>query len=234
MSEQTIRRTGRIVDIQATMPWLVAAGVYVLLLALGPRMLADPDTYSHVALGRWMLDHHTVPTTDPFSATLRGTHWVAFEWLSQITFAAAYAIGGWTAVVVLPAAAVSIAIGILTRFLLREWQPTATLAAVLIAFLLTAPHILARPHILALPIMVAWITTLIRAVDTRSAPPLLLLPATLEPALHEIRLAPPGCLAGSLQARIALGEIVSQQIAVAVVVFQPRQFVPRREHKVDD
>ena len=136
MSEQTIRRTGRIVDIQATMPWLVAAGVYVLLLALGPRLLADPDTYSHVALGRWILEHHTVPTTDPFSATLRGTHWVAFEWLSQVAFAAAYAIGGWTAVVVLSAAAVSIAIGILTRFLLREWQPTATLAAVLIAFLL--------------------------------------------------------------------------------------------------
>jgi hypothetical protein len=82
MSEQTIRRTGRIVDMQATMPWLVAAGVYVLLLALGPRMLADPDTYSHIALGRWILEHHTVPTTDPFSATLRGTHWVAFEWRS--------------------------------------------------------------------------------------------------------------------------------------------------------
>ena len=185
MSEQIIRRTGRIVDIQATMPWLVAAGVYVLLLALGPRLLADPDTYSHVALGRWILEHHTVPTTDPFSATLRGTHWVAFEWLSQVTFAAAYAIGGWTAVVVLSAAAVSIAIGLLTRFLLREWQPIATLAAVLIAFLLTAPHILARPHILALPIMVAWITTLIRAVDTRSAPPLLLIPLmTLWANLH--------------------------------------------------
>ena len=80
-------------------------------IALGPRLLADPDTYSHVALGRWILEHHTVPTTDPFSATLRGTHWVAFEWLSQVTFAAAYAIGGWTAVVVLPAAAVSITIG---------------------------------------------------------------------------------------------------------------------------
>lgn len=176
MSEQIIRRTGRIVDLQATMPWLVAAGVYVLLIALGPKLLADPDTYSHIALGRWILEHHAVPTTDPFSATLHGTHWVAFEWLSQIAFAAAYAIGGWNAVVVLSAAAVSITIALLTRFLLREWQPTAALAAVLVAFLLTAPHILARPHILALPIMVAWIATLIRAVDTRSPPPLLLVP----------------------------------------------------------
>ena len=70
--------------------------------------------------------------------------------------------------VALAAAAVAAAFGLLTRFLLREWQPTAALVALLSALLLAAPHILARPHILALPVMVAWIATLIRAVDTRT------------------------------------------------------------------
>src|SRR5215471_14864462 len=116
MSEQIIRRAGRIVDIEAAMPWLVAAGVYVLLLALGPRLLNDPDTYWHIALGRWIFEHHAVPTTDPFSATLQGTHWVAFEWLSQIAFAFAYGLGGWVGVVALAAAAVAIAFGLLARF----------------------------------------------------------------------------------------------------------------------
>jgi hypothetical protein len=171
MSEQIIRRSGMAVDIQSILPWLTAAGAYLLLLALGPRLLSDPDTYSHIALGRWIFEHHTVPTTDPFSANFRGTHWVAFEWLSQIAFAGAHAVGGWLGVVALTAAAVATAIGLLTRFLLREWQPNAVLVAVLCAFLLTAPHLLARPHILALPVMVAWIATLIRAVDTRAAPP---------------------------------------------------------------
>lgn len=185
MSEQIIRRTGRMVDAQSAMPWVVAAGVYVLLIALAPRLLSDPDTYSHIALGRWILEHHAVPTTDPFSATLRGTHWVAFEWLSQTVFAIAYAIGGWTGVVALAAAAIAAAFGLLTRFLLREWQPNAVLIAVLCAVLLTAPHILARPHILALPVMVGWIATLIRAVDTRRSPPWLLLPLmTLWANLH--------------------------------------------------
>ena len=36
------------------------------------------------------------------------------------------------------------------------------MVAILFAFLLTAPHILARPYILALPVMVAWIAILIR------------------------------------------------------------------------
>ena len=176
MSEQIIRRSGMAVDMQSTLPWLVVVGAYMLLLALGPRLLSDPDTYSHIALGRWILDHHSVPTTDPFSANFRGTHWVAFEWLSQIAFAGAHAVGGWLGVAALTAAAVATALGLLTRFLLREWQPNAVLVAVLCALLLTAPHILARPHVLALPVMVAWIATLIRAVDTRAAPPWYALP----------------------------------------------------------
>jgi hypothetical protein len=185
MSEQIIRRTGRAVDIQSTLPWLVIAGVYVLLIALAPRLLSDPDTYSHIALGRWILEHHAVPTTDPFSATLRGAHWVAFEWLSQTAFAIAHGLGGWSGVVALAAAAVATAFGVLARFLLRDWQPNAVLVALFSAILLTAPHILARPHIIALPVMVAWISWLIRAVDTRSPPPWLLLPLmTLWANLH--------------------------------------------------
>src|SRR5215813_7521888 len=121
MSEQIIRRTGRVVDARSAMPWLVVAGVYVLLTALAPRLLSDPDTYSHIALGRWILEHGAVPTTDPFSATLRGTHWVAFEWLSQVVFAMAHAAAGWTGVVAVTAVAMATALGLLTRFLLREW-----------------------------------------------------------------------------------------------------------------
>ena len=30
-------------DIQSTLPWLMAAGAYLLLLALGPHLLSDPD-----------------------------------------------------------------------------------------------------------------------------------------------------------------------------------------------
>src|SRR6516165_9926617 len=117
MSEQVIRRAERELDLQSALPWLVVAGVYVLLITLAPRLLSDPDTYSHIALGRWILEHHAVPTSDPFSATLRGTHWVAFEWLSQIALATAYAPAGWTGVVALTATAVAAAFGLLTKFL---------------------------------------------------------------------------------------------------------------------
>ena len=171
MSDQIIQRTGRIADSKAAMPWLVAAGIYVLLMMLGSRLLADPDTYSHIALGRWILEHHAVPFVDPLSQTMRGEHWVAFEWLSQVAYASAMSLGGWVGVVALACAAAAAAFGLLTRFLLREWQPVPTLIAVLAAFVLASPHMLARPHVLALPLMVAWVASLIAAADERSAPP---------------------------------------------------------------
>ena len=139
MSEQIIRRSGMAVDMQSALPWLMATGAYALLLALGPRLLSDPDTYSHIALGRWILDHHIVPTTDPFSANFRGANWVAFEWLSQIAFAGAHAVGGWLGVVALTAAAVAAALGLLTRFLALSQVRHADLLGML------APIFLARP-----------------------------------------------------------------------------------------
>jgi len=185
MSDHVIQRSSRIADSQAAMPWIVAAGIYVMLMLLGPRLLADPDTYSHIALGRWILENHAVPTADPLSQTMRGAPWVAFEWLSQVAYASALALGGWVAVVALAATAAAASFGLLTRFLLREWQPVPTLIAVMAAFVLVSTHILARPHVLALPLMVAWVATLIRAVDEKRAPPWLLLPLmTLWVNLH--------------------------------------------------
>jgi hypothetical protein len=185
MSDQTISRSHRIAVTPAALPWLVMAGVYALLMLLGARLLGDPDTYSHIAMGRWIVAHTAVPTGDPLSLTMRGEHWVAFEWLSQVVYATALSLGGWIGVVALAAAATAAAFGLLTHFLLRHWQPTPALIAVLAAFVLVSPHILARPHVLALPLIVAWVAALIRAADEQTAPPWHMLPLmTLWANLH--------------------------------------------------
>ena len=176
MSDKLIRAASRTIDVRVAMPWLAAAGVYLLLTTFGYRLLADPDTYTHIALGRWILEHHAVPTSDSLSLTMRGTDWVAHEWLSQVAYAVAYALGGWAAVTALAAGAVATAVGLLARFLLREWQPIPTLGALLAGLVLVSPHILARPHVLVLPLMVAWIGTLIGALDDERSPPWRLLP----------------------------------------------------------
>jgi hypothetical protein len=158
------------------LPFLVGSAVYLLLFTLGGRLLNDPDVYWHQAVGQWIVDNGVFPTADPLSHTMRGAHWIAFEWLSQFAYAAAYDLGGWSGVVVLAAAAAGLAFGLLTHFLLRELPPAPALTLVIAALVLVSPHLLARPHVLALPMMVAWIGPLVRAVDRGRQPPFVLLP----------------------------------------------------------
>jgi hypothetical protein len=176
MSDQVIRSGAKPFPVQATLPWLVGASVYVLLLTLGPRLLNDPDSYSHIAVGRWIMAHGAVPSSDPFSFSMHGAPWIAFEWLSEVIYAAVYALSGWAGVVALAAAATALALALLTRFLLRELPPTPALLTVMAAIALLAPHLLARPHMLTLPVMVAWATALVRCMDRHAPPPYWALP----------------------------------------------------------
>jgi hypothetical protein len=176
MLEQTLRIEAKSFSSRAAMPWLVGAAVYVLLLAFGARLLNDPDTYSHVAVGRWIIQHGTVPTTDPFSFSMHGAPWIAFEWLSEVIYATVFAIASWSGTVVLAAAAIALAFALLARFLLRELAPLPTFLLLMAGLALTAPHMLARPHVLTLPIMVIWAAALVRAMDQRLRPPYWALP----------------------------------------------------------
>jgi hypothetical protein len=184
MSDQTIR-AGRSVDLTAAMPWLVAMAVYLLLMAVAGKLLNDPDTYWHIAVGRFIVQTHGLPDGDPFSATMRGAPWTADEWLAQVAYALAFRLGGFAAVAALTAAAEAAAFAQLSRALLERWPPVPVIVAVLAALVLTAPHLVARPHALALPLLVAWIAALIRASDAARAPSLWTLPLmTLWANLH--------------------------------------------------
>ena len=158
------------------MPWLVAAVVYVVILNLGNKLLADADTYWHITVGRWILDHHGVPHTDMLSFTALGQPWIAQEWLSQIVLALAANLAGWTGVVAIVAAAAALSFGLLTHWLAEELAPRIVLILVALTFLLVTPHLVARPHVLAWPVMILWVMGVIRAVDRRRPPPLALLP----------------------------------------------------------
>jgi hypothetical protein len=176
MTDLVVRRARKSLPIQVTLPWLVGTGVYVLLLTLGPQLLNDPDTYSHVAIGRWIISRGAVPDSDPFSFSMYGAPWISFEWLSQIVYAEVHTLSGWAGVVALASAAIALALGLLTRFLLRELTVTPALFMVLAAFVLLAPHLLARPHVLTLPIIVTWGAALVRSMDERTPPPYWALP----------------------------------------------------------
>ncbi|MBR0958132.1 hypothetical protein [Bradyrhizobium japonicum] len=176
MTDQVVHSAVQPFSARATLPWAVGLCVYAVLLAVGPRLLGDPDSYSHIEVGRWIIAHGTLPTSDPFSFSMHGAPWITFEWLSEVIYAAVYALAGWPGVIAIAAAAIALAFGLLTFFLLRELSPTQTLVMVIAAVILSAPHMLARPHVLVMPIMVTWAAALVRCMDREGPPPYWALP----------------------------------------------------------
>ena len=185
MSVRPLTASGHSLPLPALLPVFAAAAIFAVLLLAAPALLNDADTYWHLAVGEWIIDHGAVPHTDPFSSTMAGQPWIAQEWLSQLFYALAYRLGSWTAVVLLAAASAATAFGLLAWLLRRNLAIVPTLLFVAVAFVLAAPHIVARPHVLALPVMVAWVGGVAMAADARRAPSYWLLPLmTLWANLH--------------------------------------------------
>lgn len=71
---------------------LTAGNVMVFFLLLFPAVsglrgkIQDYDLWWHLADGRWIVEHHAVPTTDVFSYTAAGRPWVAYSWLAEVLF----------------------------------------------------------------------------------------------------------------------------------------------------
>ena len=53
-------------------PWILGLAALLRALASPQALLHDPDTYLHIAVGRWILAHAALPAADPFSHSLPG------------------------------------------------------------------------------------------------------------------------------------------------------------------
>ena len=83
---------------RALAPLYVALAAFALALATPP---GDPDTYWHLASGKWMVDHGALLRTDVFSSTVNGQPYSVGEWLGEIVLYVVYLAGGWTGLVIL-------------------------------------------------------------------------------------------------------------------------------------
>lgn len=149
----------------------VFVAVSIMLLALSARLLQDPDSHWHVAVGRWIWGRGTVPWTDPFSHTFAGAPWVAKEWLSQLLFFGAYEAAGWRGVVLAAVLTIAGTMAVLFRWLESRLQRTTALVIVLLVVMLSAGSWMARPHVFSFATLLLWTIALTTAAERRTSPP---------------------------------------------------------------
>lgn len=171
------------------MAWVLAvlagAAVFCVTLAMKAQVLASQDLYLHVAVGRWIVAHRSVPDFGIFSGTMADAPWVAHEWLSSVAMALLYDHLGWGGILAATACLLALAIGALTLNTVGKLGPFGALASAFLAWGLCINHLVARPHVVSLPLMVVWIAAHVAARRREAVPPLYLaLLMTLWANLH--------------------------------------------------
>ncbi len=156
-------------------PLLVALLAFAMVMAQR-QLFWDPDTYWHIATGRWMMAHGDIPRHDVFTHSMSGAPWTAHEWGAELVIAAVYGLAGWGGLQAFAAAVFALTLGILADFLARRVESVHLVIAVALAALLLITHLLVRPHLLAWPLLALWVSQLVTAAETRRTPPWLLLP----------------------------------------------------------
>ena len=79
---------------RSVIPLFIAVLLIPAVLGSSKMIFNDGDVSWHLATGRWILAHHSIPHTDPFSFTWAGKPWVPIEWLSEVLYASAYELAG--------------------------------------------------------------------------------------------------------------------------------------------
>ncbi len=67
---------------------------FAFYMIYGQLPFDDPDAPWHIAAGDWILAHHSIPHTDPFSYTAGNTPWYNISWLWDIALSAATSSAG--------------------------------------------------------------------------------------------------------------------------------------------
>ncbi len=167
-----------IVNGRSLAPLYVALAAFALALVTPP---GDPDTYWHLASGKWMVAHGQLLRTDVFSSTVNGQPYSIGEWLGEIVLYLAYLAGGWTGLVILRGLLVAVCAFFLTRVALRGGAPVIVAVPVTCAALLLSEIVWTdRPHLFTLALFPLLLDLLLTARAGRlnvllAVPPLMLL-----------------------------------------------------------
>jgi hypothetical protein len=138
-------------------PVLLLAALFALPLVVALRPIGkpviDPDVWWHLRTGQWVVEHHTVPTNDPFTTDHKP--WVAYSWLYEVVLFGLYQSFGLAGVVVYRAAGALAVVGALYHLVSRRdghflravaWTAVGTLAI--------APLFSERPWLLTIALTI--------------------------------------------------------------------------------
>ncbi len=124
---------------------------------LSERLLGDAGIGWHIRTGQLILATHAIPRVDPFSSSMAGHAWFAWEWLFDVIVGWLDRTAGLNGVVLFAALIIATVFSWTFGSLLRRGTNIfVALALVLLAAAAATIHFLARPHVLTWLLTVLW------------------------------------------------------------------------------
>lgn len=121
------------------------------------RLLSDGGIGWHIRTGDIILRDHHIPKADPFSATMRGRPWFAWEWLYDALVSKVHGWWGLNGVAFLGATLLALTFALLFRALLQRCgYLLPALMLWLLVLLASSVHWHARPHLFTWVLTIAW------------------------------------------------------------------------------
>src|SRR3989475_1214460 len=141
--------------------------IFILVLVLlsysvlSARLLGDAGIGWHIRNGELMMRTHMITRADPFSYTMSGRPWLAWEWLYDAIIGAVHQSLGLNGVVFFTATAIAFTFALTFRLLLaRGSMLQISVTLLLLAMGAAMIHFLARPHVLSWLFTVIWFQVL--------------------------------------------------------------------------
>lgn len=129
--------------------------------SLSVRLLGDAGIGWHIRTGQIILGTHQIPRTDPFSSTMVGKPWFAWEWLYDLVVGGCESTTGLNGVVWFNAVLIATVFACAFQWLMRRGvNVLVALGLVLLAISASMIHFLARPHIVTWLFTLAWFAIL--------------------------------------------------------------------------
>src|SRR5207248_54669 len=138
----------------------LALFVLVAIAAIGP--IRSYDYFWQLAAGRWIVDHHALPASDPLAIASEKSEWIDGEWLWQAAASVAHNAGGDNAMSIYHALFVGAIFGARCAPLPR----VALYAALTIVWINVHPSALLAPVLAAIAMLIdvrRWIVAAVSA-----------------------------------------------------------------------
>jgi len=139
---------------------LARLATVALAAVLAFRRIDDFDTWWHLAAGRWIAGHGTIPATDTLSHTVPGHRWINLEWAYEVGLYFLHSAGGPVLLSIAAALCFTLTVWLLLRLVRPDLGDVAGAILTLLVVLVLQDRFTVRPEMVSFPLLVGLLSVL--------------------------------------------------------------------------